>query len=72
MGRGYEMAGKSKAELLFTYKGMIETPMAKDNGRVIYTHIEGEEMRKIEQQNISAVKPNIKKFGNETTTGVKL
>ena len=41
MGHGYEMAGKDKAELLYTYKGMIESPNAPDNDRVIYPDMEG-------------------------------
>ena len=41
MGHAFEMAGKSKAELLFTYKGMIETPRALDNDRAIYPGMEG-------------------------------
>ncbi|MDD9953346.1 MAG: NADH-quinone oxidoreductase subunit I [Candidatus Woesearchaeota archaeon] len=42
MGKGFEMAGKTKAELLFTYRGMIESPGAADNERVIYPELEGE------------------------------
>lgn len=40
MGRAYEMAGKDKGELLFTYRGMIESPKAPDNGRTIYPELE--------------------------------
>jgi NADH-quinone oxidoreductase chain I len=72
MGRSYEMAGKDKGELLFTYKGMIETPIAKDNGRVIYEPIEGEGMVKVEQEGIKAARKSDKTYGNETETGVKL
>lgn len=68
MGRSYEMAG-SKAELLFTYKDMIELPGRKDNNRVIYPALEGENAFKIEEQNIKAaeskpakpVTPEVKK-----------
>jgi NADH-quinone oxidoreductase chain I len=73
MGHGYEMAGKSKAELLFTYKGMIETPAAKDNGRVIYPGIEGEKMLQVEQEELKITKEKgiDPMHGNDTTTGVK-
>jgi formate hydrogenlyase subunit 6/NADH:ubiquinone oxidoreductase subunit I len=54
MGRSYEMAGKNKAELLFTYKDMIELPARPDNGRVIYPKIEGENALRIELENINA------------------
>jgi len=40
MGHASEMAGKDKVELLYTYKGMIESPNAMDNGRVIYPELE--------------------------------
>jgi len=46
MGHGYEMAGTSKADLLFTYRGMIRSPAAKDNDRVIFPEIEGERAKK--------------------------
>jgi NADH-quinone oxidoreductase chain I len=72
MGRGYEMAGKDKGELLFTYKGMIESPAAADNGRTIYPAIEGENALKVEQQNISAAPKTGNSHGNEQTTGVRL
>lgn len=71
MGHGYEMAGKSKAELLFTYKGMIESPAAKDNVRVIYPEMEGAHAIEKEQENIKAAKPTGKQYANETITGVK-
>jgi NADH-quinone oxidoreductase subunit I len=54
MGRGYEMAGKSKAELLFTYQEMIGTPSKPDNGRTIYPAIEGENACRKELENIRA------------------
>jgi NADH-quinone oxidoreductase chain I len=71
MGRSYEMAGKSKAELLFTYKGMIETPAAKDNGRVIYKEIEGDKALEIEKQGIAAAKGEKGKYANDTINGVE-
>lgn len=40
MGHANEMAGDSKADLLYTYKGMIESPHAPDNGRTIYPDME--------------------------------
>ena len=55
MGHSYEMAGQ-KAELLFTYKEMVETPERRDNGRVIYPEIEGENMVRVEQEGITAAK----------------
>jgi len=72
MGHSYEMAGKDKGELLFTYKGMIETPIASDNGRVIYPGIEGEKMRTVEQEGIKAAKPSEEKYANDTIPGVKM
>jgi hypothetical protein len=71
MGNSYEMAGKDKGELLFTYKGMIETPAA-DNGRVIYAGIEGEKMLNVEQEGIKLAPKTDRKYVNDTTTGVKL
>lgn len=43
MGHAFEMAGTDKADLLFTYQGMIESPHAADNGRIIYPELEGRE-----------------------------
>ena len=40
MGRSYDMASHNKGDLIFTYQGMIDTPLAKDNGRVIYPALE--------------------------------
>lgn len=40
MGHASEMAGTSKADLLYTYKGMIESPKAEDNDRSIYPEME--------------------------------
>jgi hypothetical protein len=40
MGNAYEMAGKDKAELLFTYRGMIASGAAPDNERVIFPKLE--------------------------------
>lgn len=40
MGHGYDMAGHGKGELLFTYRGMIESPNAPDNDRRIYPSLE--------------------------------
>ncbi len=36
MGHAYEMAAHSKGELLFTYEGMVRSPLAEDNGRQVY------------------------------------
>ncbi len=41
MGHDYEMAGQ-KADLIFTYKDMIETPARPTNDRVIYPKLEGD------------------------------
>ncbi len=54
MGHAYEMAGKSKAELLFTYRGMIETPAAPDNGRTIYPELEGEHAIRVQDPSLVA------------------
>lgn len=54
MGKAYEMAGKDKAELLFTYRGMIASPAAPDNERRIYPKLD-DQMRT--------------KFGDETRIG---
>ncbi len=40
MGKAYEMAGKDKSELLFTYRGMIASPAATDNDRAIYPKLD--------------------------------
>jgi NADH-quinone oxidoreductase chain I len=56
MGHDYEMAGRNKGELIFTYKQMIETPASKNNGRVIYPEIEGENALRVEQEAIAAAK----------------
>lgn len=53
MGHGYEMAGKAPADLLFTYKDMIETPAASDNDRIIYPKLEGVNALRVEQENIA-------------------
>ena len=59
MGNSYEMAGKNKAELLFTYKDMVETPIRPDNGRVIYPKIEGENAVKVVQEDIKAAQARV-------------
>ena len=59
MGHGYEMAGQ-KAELIFTYKGMIETPSKPDNGRAIYPALEGENTLRVEQQDIQEAQAHAK------------
>jgi len=41
MGHAYEMAGKSKADLIFTYRGMIASPAAPDNARSVFPGIDG-------------------------------
>lgn len=54
MGNAYEMAGKDKAELLFTYRGMIASGAAPDNERAIFPKLEAQ----IKEQ-----------FANETRSG---
>ncbi len=58
MGRGYEMAGKDKAELLFTYRGMIESPAATDNGRAIYPALD-QRLREAAARELAASPPNV-------------
>lgn len=40
MGHAFEMAAHTKGELVFSYRGMIESPRAPDNDRTIYPELE--------------------------------